>query len=147
MEKKIVSISLLLLFSISYCSGQGKGKSIWILFDKKDSLCLKGGTKEWYFYKNPSDCEPFRFVRKKSNILPDTIICPPLRISLTSRKELFSIPFKETDQMVVVNKLEKKLKLNFNWFNDIYNSIYIVEPKDACYLVFKVKYNYITIGE
>lgn len=143
MELKSVFISLLLLFSISCCYGQGKGKSIWILFDKKDSLCLKGGTKTWYFRKNPIDYAPFHFVSKKSNILPDTIICPPLHISLTTRKELFSIPFKETDQMVIVNKLEKQIKMNFNWFNDIYSLIYIVEPKDTCYLVYKVKYHYI----
>ncbi|NEW81854.1 MAG: hypothetical protein GZ094_05780 [Mariniphaga sp.] len=142
MGKKVVFISLLLLFSISYCSGQGKGKSIWILFDKKDSLSFKGGTKAWSFREKSIDYEPFRFVRKKSSILPDTIICRPLRISLITRKELFSIPFKETDQMIIVNKLEKKIKMNFNWFNDIYNSIYIVEPKDSCYLVYKVKYEY-----
>ncbi len=149
MGAKIV-ISLILFLSISNSYGQVKTKPMWILYNSYDSLSHKiDDGKVWYFSKSQFDNEPLHFCLDENCNYQDTIPIIPENITLTTRKELISIWKEHIENRSKVSGNDqnpfKDYFKNLNWFNQMYNPIFIIEPLNEVYLIYRVKYKYIIL--
>ena len=144
-----IVISLILFLSISNSYAQVKVKPIWILYNSYDSLSHKIDDEVWYFSKSKFDNEPLHFCLDENCDFPDTIPIIPENITLTTRKELISIWKEQIENRSKVSGNDqnpfKDYFKNLNWFNQIYNPIFIVEPLNGVYLIYRVKYKYIIL--
>ena len=141
METKTAIISLFSLVFFSFVAvSQDERGDIWILYDKSDSLCHKGGDGEdWMFFEDSLYSDVICFCIKEKPVKPDTLFKILPDIKFTTRKELFSI--RETkDTIIYTNKEKTELFIDFNWFNKLYNNIFIIELMNGYWLIYRVEF-------
>ena len=145
MGQNIVITSVLVLLTVFSCKSQNRSLGLYILFEKDDSLSYNVKNNEWYFYRSSNDSEPLYFVANNKETKPEMEVLIPDSLNVFGREELFSIVQQYNSKTIDVNREKGLIMVNFNWLNEIYESIYIVEKVEPGILLNKVKYSYIHV--